>query len=276
MRHKIKTDLRYPQLWKNCFFAAAPLLGPTGSTLQDQSGYSHNGTMAATMDASTGWEPSGGKYAAKFDGTDDYFDSVGSVSDFSFIQNTLLFTVSWWQKMSSLTVRMGPLGNCISGSDKGILILNEYGAGVGTNCLRVAVYKGTGGGVNGVITKRTADNTLTTGWQHLAVSGTGTDLVIYINGISVSLTTEFAFLSLSSGDSTRVLNIGRNNHSSNLLTMNGFIDDIRIYNTAIPVGSVKALALRRGIAYETAQRRSYKATAAPAATANNLMLLGVG
>jgi hypothetical protein len=236
------------------------MLGPTGRTLRDNSKLNQNGTMVATMAPSTGWEPSRGKYSAKFDGTDDYFDSIGSLSSFAFIQNTMIFGISWWQKISSLTVRMSPIGNEPASANKGFLIVNEYGAGLGTNALRISIYNGSGGGsATSTIVARTPDSVLTTEWQHCMIVGVGDNVRIYINGVLQSLTYERTFNVLSTGDSTRTLNVGRTNHSSTIIPMNGLIDDVMIFNQTPPEATVKRLATCRGIAYEMAPRRRSRA-----------------
>ena len=243
----------YPELWRGCVGAWNPGLGPSGTTLRDWSGYGNHGSMVSTMSAATGWVSSDGKWANKYDGSDDYVDSIGSVRSFAFVQNTCRFTIAWWQKLSSLTVRMSPLGNATASANSGFTIVNEYGAGVGTNALRILLFKGASGFP--VIAKRTADNVLTLNWQHISITGTGSDFQIYINGISQSLTAETAFSSLGSGDSTRTLNIGRTNNSSTIVPMSGWIDDVRIYSAPLEQNSVRLLASRRGIAYELAPRR---------------------
>lgn len=254
----------YPELWRGCVGAWAPCLGPTGLTLRDWSGRGHNGPMISTMSPSTGWDTSHGRWSNKFDGSDDYFDLMGSLGSFSFVQNSGAFTISWWQKMSSLTVRMVPMGNTATTAEKGWLPLCEYGAGVGTNSMRFALYKGT---LNiPIYDVRTPDGTLTTSWQHICVSGSGISTGrhrIYIDGVEQSLTVIAAFTAYSSGDSTRVMNVGRTNFSSTVVPFSGWLDDLRIYDRPLSENTVRAIAFRRGIAYELApRRRSSSAVAA--------------
>lgn len=76
MKHLDKTNLRYPNLWRGCVGAWAPLLGPSGTTLRDNSGLGNHGTLTG-MDATTDWVVGNGQYALEFDGVDDHVP-VGS------------------------------------------------------------------------------------------------------------------------------------------------------------------------------------------------------
>ena len=54
MRHKITADLRWPDLWRGRVVSYAPLLGPSGRTLQDDSGFRNAGTWNVSLtDAAT-------------------------------------------------------------------------------------------------------------------------------------------------------------------------------------------------------------------------------
>ena len=45
MRHLVRTELRYPGLWRGCVGAFNPGLGPTGLSLRDWSGRGNHGTL---------------------------------------------------------------------------------------------------------------------------------------------------------------------------------------------------------------------------------------
>lgn len=169
--------------------------------------------------------------AYNFDGTDDYV-AVPGLGTFSFVQNTLVFGVSAWVKFDNASQRYVLFGNSISSSDKGFAVLFENGASQGTQAIRFFASKGTSG--NPVISGRTSDNVITdTDWHHIAVTSTGAgdNISIYIDGVSQSITYSQTFLSLSSGDSGDIFNIGQANFTS--FYMGGSVMDLRIYDDAL-------------------------------------------
>ena len=239
----------YPELWRGCVGAWAPCLGPTGLTLLDWSGRVNHGTASTT--AAAIWQANQGKYAARSDAT--YFDIVSGLDKFAFIQNTLRFTISYWQRIDSLSARTGAIGTAAASAEKGFFVINEFGAGNGTNAVYISVQYGTVGQQS--VGMRSADNTLKLGWQHIAITcnGSNAETQFYIDGKLTAKTTVGGTGVLATGNSNRNLNIGRVNHSASFLPYAGFLDDVRIYDYAM--ADPRALSLRRGIAYEMAPRR---------------------
>ena len=239
----------YPELWRGCVGAWAPCLGPTGLTLLDWSGRGNHGTASTT--AAAIWQANQGKYAARSDAT--YFDIVSGLDKFAFIQNTLRFTISYWQRIDSLSARTGAIGTAAASAEKGFFVINEFGAGNGTNAVYISVQYGTVGQQS--VGMRSADNTLKLGWQHIAITcnGSNAETQFHIDGKLTAKTTVGGTGVLATGNSNRNLNIGRVNHSASFLPYAGFLDDVRIYDYAM--ADPRALSLRRGIAYEMAPRR---------------------
>jgi hypothetical protein len=191
------------------------------------------------MDPATDWVASGGRLTLDFDGSNDFVDNIGSLGSYNFIQNDLVFTLSWWQKMTSTTTRMRPLGNESATASRGFQVICEFGAGAGTAALRFAAVKGVTG--TPVIDVRTADNTLTADWQHCAIIGDGSAVHIYLNSLPMALTTIAAFSGLSTGLSTRVLRIGTANFPSLLTPFFGALDDMLIYSASMTENEIREI-----------------------------------
>lgn len=243
----------FPELWRGCVGAWSPCLGPTGLTLRDWSGAGSHGSLTSAT-AADSWIASQGKMAAYF--ATSYFDVINDLAKFSLIQNTLRFSISYWQNIASLTTRTGAIGSAASTGEKGFFVINEYGAGNGTNCPYIAVQFGTGGASS--IAVRTDDNTLKLGWQHILITcdGSSGTVKFYVAGSQrTTQTVGIQYETLATGSSTRNLNIGRINHSANFLPYTGLLDDVRIYDYAVATKFAALLASRRGIAYELAPVR---------------------
>jgi len=240
----------YPELWRGCVGAWNPGLGPTGLTLRDWSAYGNHGTLTSATAAAT-WQADQGKYSARIDAS--YFDIIAGLDKFAFIQNTLRFTISYWQRIDSLSARTGAIGTAAASAEKGFFIINEFGAGNGTNAAYISVQYGTTGQQS--VGMRSADSTLKLGWQHIAITcnGSNAETQFYIDGKQTAKVTVGGTGVLATGNSNRNLNIGRINHSASFLPYAGYLDDVRIYDRALP--DPRILSIRRGIAYEMAPRR---------------------
>ncbi len=185
---------------------------------------------------------SGGVRALDFDGVDDIV-LAGSASSFSFIQNTAVWSVSLWVKLSSLSSAQIIIGNtALSSVDKGFGVMFETGRGLGTNVIRAGYLRGSGVSSN-TRQFRSADNSFnSTGWVHIAVGMNGASSpFIFINGVSSTITNLTTDNTLSTGNSTRSLGFGRANFGSVITPMVGRLDDIRLFNVALD--SADALAL---------------------------------
>lgn len=257
-------DSEYPELWDGCVGAWNPGLGPTGSTLRDWSGVNNHGTLTL-MDPATDWVVSGGGYALDFDGTNDYV-SVANIASLPI--GGIAKTISCWFRFSSNTA-------CeIIGLGSNHLTRNT---GKGN---RFAVYYDGAGTIYapeaqnyGMLFSWTYD----ANWHNIAIAcplnGNVTDALTYFDGRLKATTVSVA--GTVDVDPAGEFAIGRLPTYSGGLYFPGLVDDVRMYNRVLTASEAMLLARRRGIAYETAHRRSYRASAAAAATRNNLMLLGV-
>jgi hypothetical protein len=75
MRHLVRTELRYPGLWRGCVGAWNPGLGPTGLTLRDWSGRANHGTLTN----SPTWAIETGSYSLQFPSTTDHVNCGSNV-----------------------------------------------------------------------------------------------------------------------------------------------------------------------------------------------------
>ena len=194
----------------------------SGTTWYDKSGNNRNGTLTNSPTFSSG--------SIVFDGVDDYVDIPGSLSAFSFIQNTGIFTVSAWIRLTDLAggARYFIGNNRNSGTEKGFNI--GYSGASGR--LRYAL---TDGAVSILVVN--ADNYfLDSSWIFFTLIGNGTNSILYKNGIQFSVSSNFG--TLSTGDSTRTLAIGKANDISTL-EWQGNISQTSIYNRALTAQEVQ-------------------------------------
>lgn len=169
------------------------------------------------------------------------FYNVPSISAFSFIQNTAIFTIEFWIKFTNPAIRKAVMSNTIYASQKGFFIVLENGVNFGTKALRVALLNGSGTvGVD----FRTADNAITdSNWHHVVITHTAAannSSAIYIDGVSQSITTT-TFNTVSTGDSTYPLYVGAGNkNGSPWNPVVGSMDEVAIYPTALAEARILA------------------------------------
>jgi len=194
----------------------------SGSTTWfDKSGNNRNGTLTNSPTFSSG--------SIVFDGVDDYVDITGSLSTFSFIQNTGIFTVSAWVRLTDLAggARYFIGNNRNSTTEKGFNI--GYSGASGR--LRYALTDGT----VSILVVNASDYFLDSSWIFSTLVGNGTNSILYKNGTQFSVSSNFG--TLSTGDSTRALAIGKANDISTL-EWQGNISQVQIYNRALTAQEV--------------------------------------
>ena len=208
----------------------------TGTSWNDISGNNNNGTLT------NGPTFSGiGKQASiVFDGVDDYVNDVGNVSAFSFIQNTGIFTIGMWIKPAVLNKTHYFLGNTPTSVEKGFY----YGFN-SSNGLRFDIMRGNN---SAVLIFTAASFISTTDWVNITAVGNGSTVTLYKNGSSFQTSTGMS--NFPTGDSTRVLNVGRiTSYSSE--TFQGSISVSQIYSRTLSAAEVSqnfnALRGRYGI-----------------------------
>ena len=241
-----KTRLRNPGLWGGCVGAWNPGLGISGSTLKDNSGANNYGVLTNGPI----WKPSQGAYALSFDGTDDYVNLKSP----PVLDDLVAMTWAAWIYTNSVTTRQTLLwkGNDVSSIASKLFELTAAGQ------LRARFTATVSADVSaGTLLERT--------WYHVAVTFDNNGdrkLRLYLNGVLIG--TSAAATGTRDDDSAHEMWIG-NRIASGGIPFNGLITDVMVFNTTLEK-RLQQLSLRRGIAYETVQRRSRKAAAAGGAS----------
>ncbi len=215
------------------------------TTAKDYSTYGNNGTLASSTAKPT-WSSNckvGGCY--NFDGG-DYIDLKNQLDKFSFIQNSLNFTISAWVKIDNLDGRLVIVGDTGTSNEKGFMFLWEtFGDSYGNHSLRFVGFKGTGGGIP-VIDAHSDDlSTITDGgWHNVVVTSNSTfnGIIFYVDGVQKTTTYKHNLTSYSSGNSSRTALIGSYNDGSNPnLPFNGSIDELLIFNRALSAEQINVI-----------------------------------
>jgi hypothetical protein len=191
--------------------------GTNGSTtITDSSGSPKTVTAVGNAQISTAQSKFGGSSIA-FDGNGDAL-SIAGLSDLSqFSMLGVIATYECWIYLNSLPgVRYFLFGSYGTGETGWTIDINNAG--------NIFLGRNSSGG-----TITLASTVTTTSWQHLAVVGTGTNVVIYRNGNLVGsvAASDNAFGSGPIVSVTQDFRIGARS-TSNDLPFNGYIDDLRI------------------------------------------------
>lgn len=261
---------RYPQLWRNCVFAASPSLGPQGYTLQDQSGNANHGTLTnytVSPDYSDG---------LLFDGTDDYVEMTKS----PIASGTTRWTMSAW---------VYRVGAGTSGWGNGI-IFESTGGGAGwsrnvfrldysNNKITFGYRDAPTGDFDGWHQGNSAVGS--NAWHHVAVAvdTVANTAAFYLDGASDGTPSTEGKGAITTAGSIRPIGAGQRTNGNAIYHgwFDGLIDDVRIYSRALSPQEVAILALRRNISYELAPRYyALPGEAAATETRQSLTLLGVG
>jgi len=211
------------QLWLDPF--RSNVVAPS---YPDLSGLSRDGTLvnSPTFVAGT-LDPNGGGYV-ELNGINQAIENIGSISDFSFIQNTRVFTVAAWIYVTDLVGENWIFGNTASSTEKGSS-LRLTSVGGYTKALRFQLWNGVAGQVKDIYTN---DNIITSvGWNYVAITmnGTGTEQ-FYLNGTPIT-TNATGSDNLPTGNSSRTLSVGRTTGFSSYFT--GRIAPVQIYDRAL-------------------------------------------
>jgi hypothetical protein len=161
-----------------------------------------------------------GGASALFDGTGDAL-STPNHPDFN-LNNTANFTVEFWYRPVVISNYPGFIGSQQAGTQNGWMVNLDPSANI--NWIHgVSVLTATSTGIT------------TNNWYHIAVVRSNTtNLTIYVNGVSKYNTTSY---SGSTTVSTDVLRVGAGqgistNWDGGTYSINGYLDDVRISNTA--------------------------------------------
>lgn len=211
-----------------------------GNTL-DETG-SYNGTAVGSPSYVDGIVA--GNSAVAFNGSSQYV-SQSTLSAFAFIQNTAIFSVEFWVKITDTTVRKGLIGNTVTNTQKGFYVIFENGAGAGTKAIRCSILNGLGGSGQSTDEFRTQDNSITdSNWHHVIIThsaAANNSAQIYIDGIAQTLTYATKSNTTTTGNSTSALFVGSvNNSGTPFLPLSGSIDEVAMYSTALSAARVLA------------------------------------
>jgi hypothetical protein len=200
-----------------------------GTTWTDITWNGNNGTLT-NFGSQTIWNSNNGG-SIVFDGTNDYIDNVGSVSTFSFIQNTGIYTISSWVKPSLLNKEMYICGNNNgTTAQKGFY----FGTSTGTDLIMLISRGVVGSSV--VSLNITSCFLNTTDWVNVVIVGNGVTNQFYRNGVIFGASSNTS--TLSTGDSSFSLGVGFVKNATTTWLWNGNISQVSIYNRALSASEV--------------------------------------
>jgi hypothetical protein len=215
--------------------------GNTGLQFPSTMGRNHGVLTNFANNGNDAYVASPDRLALNFDGSNDYVTSIGNLASFSFIQNTMQFSLSWWIKLAATGTRYCIAGNTNTSSEKGLFLLFENGAGAGTRAIRLFLTRGVA--ASPVAEFRSADNAINdTEWHHVAITaaGDGNSGRIFVDGKQLSTTVQTNLNALSTGDSTRSLTIASQTNGFTF-PFGGQLDDFIIFNTALTASEVREI-----------------------------------
>jgi len=192
------------------------LYATSATTAYDVSGNDYNGTLTNGVQY-----VANGDGSWRFDNVNDFIDNVGTTSSFSFIQNTGVFTICAWVRLTefSTTQRFIMGNNRNASTEKGFLL----GRGTSASRIRFVITNGSGN----VFSQQYDNYFLDDNWVFVTIVGNGTNVLYYRNGGLFQTGPNLG--TLSEGDSTRTLNIGKANNLVSLL-WSGNISQTLIYD----------------------------------------------
>jgi hypothetical protein len=244
----VRTELRYPGLWRGCVGAWNPGLGPTGLTLRDWSGRGNHGTLTNGPT----YQISSEKYSVDFDGVNDYVSISSGFTKLLSANNN--HTISMWFAVDSFAnLPMLFSDNSTATAANYFIELAATAIYWGTSSFRT--YSGI---------------SLSTGqWYHICVvkTGSGDSGDLYLNGVLQS-----SFTGSIGNTLTASADLQFGIYANVFVPLNGRIDDVMIHHARLSGQQIRQLASRRGIAYELEPRR--RASSAVQFNRRRRLLLG--
>jgi hypothetical protein len=174
--------------------------------------------------------------ALEYNGT-NYYVYTTNLEDFDFVQNTGVFSFSFWLKLPSVSsdrVEHLLTTTAITTINKGFALFYDNRVSLGSKKMLVLnLLKGTSGtfGANYILYNAITD----TNYHHIVVTGDGTTIKVYIDGV-LKVPNTNTWSGLSTGNSNREFRIG-----SGANQFNGIMDELGIYNIAIPQTQITEL-----------------------------------
>jgi RHS repeat-associated protein len=211
----------------------------SGTTAADSSGNGNTGTLQSGPSWATGHSNS----AINFDGVDDYVKIKNGK-----ISSATAGTISAWVKLSSLinAAKIVSYGGASAASVQGLLGLEVRQDGSNYYFSVISVpYDGCG-----FVNSAHGSTVLQAGaWYHLALTSNGSSWQLYVNGVAETMTTQygsgntgrwFGNTTAASPDKTYIGATRFNGTDSS--SLNGLIDEVRIYDRALSGSEIIALA----------------------------------
>lgn len=217
-----------PELWAGCVGAWCPSLGATGTRLHDFSACVGWGELQA-MDPATDWPVSGGGICLDFEGVNSYVTLP--------YKNTETLTVACWVFARNINDASGQYYVSKWGANP-TLAENDFYLGSFANNWIARSGDGSSGSTSLAQSAATANR-----WTHLAISRDASTLRLFVDGVETNSVSAVGFQGGGTA-TTRLCFI------TALPYANCQLDDIRIYNRALHPEEIRALALRRAIAFE--------------------------
>lgn len=258
----MRSDWKYPELWPSqaTRLAWCPSNGVTWNTLTDYSGTGNVGAMLG-MDPATDWVPNsvaGGRLGLDFDGVDDRVEAVPSAT----FTAMSVATVSGWVYPRQTANFYYRFGFASSAFDDYRLSFRELNSSLSS-------YKCKDGG--GTTRSFTGPSLTVNKWSHVSLVADTLLFSAYVNGALVGSVAKAAGLSLSNAGFSIARQYGTNDSVASLIA-----DDLSVVSVVRSFDEISLLASRRGIAYETVRRRSYRAASAAGGNRRRRVLIGAG
>lgn len=152
-------------------------------------------------------------------GSNSLISDVGTVSDFNFIHETGIFSIETTIQPITINSDNAFIGNTAGGAANGFYF--------GFNTFGQLVFYVNGGNV--ISSYSPVDTIIGTNIYHLVVTSDGTNIIFYVNGVSVGGSGTWG--TKPSGDAVYTVNIGASNGSTgNINHFDGSMDDMSVYN----------------------------------------------
>lgn len=204
------------------------LYATSPTTAYDVSGNNYNGTLTNGVQY-----VSDGDGSWKFDGIDDYIDNIGTTSSFSFIQNTGIFTICAWVRLTEFSTTQ----RAIMGNNRNVTTEKGFLLARGTASSRIRFVITNGGG--NVFSQQLDNYFLDNNWVFVTIVGNGTNVIYYRNGTLFQNGSNLG--TLATGDSTRTLSVGRVTNLSSSFFWSGNISQTSIYNTTLSATQISTI-----------------------------------
>ncbi len=193
-----------------------------GQVAFDSTNNNNDGTLGSSASADAGdpvWTT--GKYgsALQFDGVDDYVN-VPDSDNWNYSNNN--FTIEWWMKLAVTNTYQGVYGQYADTNNR--VQAWYYGGSDGS----IRFYAGSGGTAITYFYTGAWSPTANT-WHHIVIERNGNSPLIFIDGISQTVTELTPIAGKTLPNIAANLKIG---YDGSDYHFNGSIDDVRIYNYA--------------------------------------------